>query len=106
MQIQVKSTLKLELKIVGALLRNQGLLIVKEKLSSENMNDCASTLLILQAIINTQQTPSAIVEWFVELKEQIMVSGNNIINGIVTEIEDLLRGNGNQKEKVTSICIG
>jgi len=79
---------------------------VKEKLSSENMNDCASTLLILQAIINTQQTPSAIVEWFVELKEQIMVSGNNIINGIVTEIEDLLRGNGNQKEKVTSICIG
>jgi len=69
------------------------------------MADCAASLLIFQSIINVPQISiQAIVDWFFDLKKPLVACGQNIVQGLDSEIKELVL-NSNEG-KIQDICNG
>ncbi len=90
---------------IGAILCTQGLIQVKNNLASGKIEDCAASLLIFQAIINVPQLSiQAIVDWFFGLKKSLVACGENILQGLDSEIKELVL-NSNEG-RIQDICNG
>ena len=79
---------------------NEGLILVKEKLSSRNIQDYPPTFLILQSIINTNTAPQeSIAKWFEELSGPLIEIGGGLTQGIMEEINNLVQLEDVQKQE-------
>jgi len=80
--------------------------IAKEKLASGQLNDYAASYLLIKSVIEEPANKQSILaEWFVNLLEDLLVSGNIIIDGVGSEIEAIMKGSVEQ-EKFANIFVG
>jgi len=94
---------------VGSQMLNEGLMLVKEKLSSKNLGDYPPTFLILQSLINTTQVPQeSVSQWFEELSAPMIEIGGGLTQGLLEEIQAIVQIEDVQKqeEKLAGILTG
>jgi len=79
---------------------NEGLMLVKEKLSSKNLVDYPPTFLILQSLINTTQVPQeSVSQWFEELSAPMIEIGGGLTQGLLEEIQAIVQIEDVQNKK-------
>jgi len=80
--------------------------IAKDKLASGQLNDYAASYLLIKSVIEEPTNEQAVLaEWFKNLLEDLLISGNIIIDGVGSEIEAIMKGSVEQ-EKFANIYIG
>lgn len=87
-------------------MRNQSLLVVKEKLQVGSIDDYSASYVIIQGIINTPQlSKDKIAKWFRNVQDGLFSSVTNLINGIVNEVKEAAAF-PNANEKIANIFMG
>ena len=87
-------------------LKQESLTLAHEKLKTGNLNDFAASLVIMHAVINSHlNSQKTIAEWFGSLYESLVSSGNAIIEGVGSEIFDIMKGEQNE-QKFTNVFLG
>ena len=86
--------------MLGSQMINEGLILVKEKLSSKNLSEYPPTFLILQSIINTSTVPQeSVSKWFEELSDSMIEIGGGLTQGIMEEANGLVAETDIQKQE-------
>ena len=90
---------------------NEGLVIIKERFKTQDVNQYPPAFLLLQAIISVPRIPQeSIANWLVELTEPLITIGGGLAHGIISEISQLSTTNNAQNTlnegKITSIFVG
>jgi len=87
-------------------LKQKSMAFAIEKLATQQINDYAASLLLIKAIIEDPlNTTNTLAEWFVASYEGLLQAGNTLIEGIGSEINELVKGTL-QEEKLAHVYVG
>jgi len=108
----IKPTLQKFLKIIyhnedkEGLLKQKSMAYAIEKMGTNQVNDYAASLLLIKVIIEDPMNPNDIVaRWFNASIERFIVAGNALIEGVRSEIVDVVKGDV-QHDKLSHIFVG
>lgn len=80
--------------------------LAKEKLATGQLNDYAASYLLIKSVVEEPSNKQKVLaEWFKLLLEDLLISGNIIIDGVGSEIEAILKG-AVEQEKFANIFVG